>query len=123
MRDLNYTALSRTLDAHQADALASRAAILRDAAKGDEMARFVAQKVLGLSGWYNRDSGGNLIGDLESVVGELEMRGIPRFSWQPSPLMLERQEELEPLARILQEEIGKLRFDVNKIMERLGIAD
>ena len=83
-RDLNYTGLSRTLDAHQADTLASRAAILRDAAKGDAMARFAARKILKLAGWWNREQG-NMIGDLGAVVRELEARGIPRFSEQPSP--------------------------------------
>lgn len=32
-------------------------------------------------------------------------------------------QESEPLAKILQEELGRLRMDVNKIMIRLGIDD
>ncbi len=85
LRDLNYTGLSAALDAHQADALSSRTAILRDAAKGDNMARFVANKILNLSGWWSREQG-NIVGDMVPVVADLEARGIPRFSDQPSPL-------------------------------------
>ena len=63
---------SRGSERYRERDLQARAYYLERAANGDAEARLLCRTFLNLSGWYNRDLGGDVIGELSKVAKERE---------------------------------------------------